>query len=97
MFISGKKLIISLVFITQSYSAVSKNTRLISKHYFIMKIWSEQELQKIAFNHSWDVDFKTFMNLYKKCAEKLHSFFVTDATLASDNSSRFRNNVLERI
>ena len=37
------------------------------------------------------------MNLYKTCTEKSYSFFVIDTTLASDNSSRFRKNLLERI
>ena len=37
------------------------------------------------------------MNLHKKCTEKLYSFLVIDTTLASDNSSRFRKNLLERI
>ena len=38
------------------------------------------------------------MNLYKKCTEKPFSFFfITDTTLASDNPSHFRKNVLERI
>ena len=38
LFIRGRKLNISLVFITQSYFAVPKNVRLNSMHYFIMKI-----------------------------------------------------------
>ena len=38
LFIRGKKLNISLVFIKQSYFTVSKNIRLNSTHYFIMKI-----------------------------------------------------------
>ena len=37
------------------------------------------------------------MNLYKKYTAKPHSFSVIDATLASDNGSRFRKNLLERI
>ena len=38
------------------------------------------------------------MNLYKKCTEKPFSFFlIIDTTLASDNPSHFRKNVLERI
>ena len=37
------------------------------------------------------------MNLYKKCTAKPYSFLVTDATLTSDNPSRFRKNLLERI
>ena len=38
LFIIGRKLNISLVFITQSYFALPKNIRLNSTHCFIMKI-----------------------------------------------------------
>ena len=62
-----------------------------------MKIPNKQELQQIAFNHSSDIDFKDFMNLYKKCTAKPYSFLVIDATLASDNPLRFRKNLSERI
>ena len=62
-----------------------------------MKIPNKRELQQIALNHSSDIDFKDFMNLYKKCTTKLYSFLVIDTAVASDNSSRFRNNLLERI
>ena len=65
------KLNISLVFIKKSYFAVPKNIRLNSVHYFIMKNPNKQELQQIAFNHSSDIDFKDFMNIYKKCTAKL--------------------------
>ena len=37
------------------------------------------------------------MNLYKKCTAKLNSFLVFDATLALDNPSRFRKNILQII
>ena len=37
------------------------------------------------------------MNLYKKCTAKPYFYLVIDATLASDNRSRFRENLLERI
>ena len=36
------------------------------------------------------------MNLYKKCAAKAHAFLINNTTLASDNSLRFRHNVLEQ-
>ena len=62
-----------------------------------MKIPNKRELQQIAFNHSSDIDFQEFMNLYKKCTAKTYSFLVIDTTLASDNSLRFRKNLLERI
>ena len=37
LFIRGRKLNISLVFITQSYFAVRKNIKLNATHYFVMK------------------------------------------------------------
>ena len=97
LFISGRKVNIYLVFIAQSYFAVPKNIRLNSAHFFVMKIPNKRELQQIAFNSSSDIDFKDFMNLYKKCTARPYSFLVIDATLASDNPSRFRKNLLERI
>ena len=68
LFIRGRKLNISIVFITQSYFKVPKDVRLNSTHFFIMKIPNKRELQQIALNHSSDVDFKGFMKIYKKCA-----------------------------
>ena len=74
LFIRGGKLNISLVFVTQSYLAIPKNTRLNSTQYFIMEIPNKQDFQQIVVNHSWDIDFQDFMNLYKKCIEKPYSF-----------------------
>ena len=68
-----------------------------STYYFVMKITNKRKLQQIAFNHSAYMDFQEFMNLYKMCTQKPYSFLVNDTTLASDNSSRFRKNLLERI
>ena len=62
-----------------------------------MKVPNKRELQKIAFNHSSDINFQEFLNLYKKFTAKPCSFLVIDTTLASDNPSRFRKNLLERI
>ena len=36
------------------------------------------------------------MNLYKKCTPEPYSFLIIDATLALNNSFRFRKNLLER-
>ena len=52
LFIRGRKLNISLVFITQSYFKVPKDVRLNSTHFFILKIPNTRELQQIALNHS---------------------------------------------
>ena len=62
-----------------------------------MKIPKKRELQQTAFNHSSDIDFQDFMNLYKKCTAKTYYLFVIDTTLASDNPLRFRKNLFERI
>ena len=51
-FISGRKLEIFLVFVTQSYFKVPKDVRLNSTHFFISKISNKRELQQIAINHS---------------------------------------------
>ena len=66
LFIRGRNLNISIVFITQSYFKVRKDVRLNSTHFFIIKIPNKRELQQIALNHSSDIDFKYFMNIYKK-------------------------------
>ena len=52
LFIRGRKLNISLAFITQSYFKVPKDVRLNSTHFFIIKILNKRELQQIALNHS---------------------------------------------
>ena len=54
-------------------------------HYSIMKIPYRQEAKQIAFSHSSDIDFKDFINLYKKCTAKLYSFLVIDAANTSNN------------
>ena len=64
-FIRGRKLNISIVFITKSYFKVPKDVRLNSTHFFIMKIPNKRELQQITLNHSSDIDFKDFMKIYK--------------------------------
>ena len=94
LFIRGRKLNISIVFVAQSYFKVPKDARLNSTHFFIMKIPNKRELQQIALNHSSDIDFKDFMNIYKKCTKESYSFLVNDTTLPSDNPLRFRKNLL---
>ena len=95
LFIRGRKLGVSIVFITQSKFKVSKDVRLNSTQFFIMKIPNKRELQKIALNHSSDIDFKGFLKTYKKCTAEPYSFLVNDTTLPSDDPSRFRKNLLK--
>ena len=62
--IRGRKLNISLVFITQSYFNIPKDVRLNTSHFFISKIPNKRQLQQIAINHSSDINTKDFTNIY---------------------------------
>ena len=59
-----------------------------------MKIPNKRELQKVASNHSSDIDLKDFMKLYKDYTKEPFSFLVDNTALSSDNPSRFRKNLL---
>ena len=93
MFIRGRKLNISLAFITQSYFKVPKDVRLNTSHFFITKVPNKRELQQLAINHSSDINFKDFVRIYKKCTDEPYSFLVNDTTLPSNNPLRFRKNL----
>ena len=92
LFIRGKKLNISIVFVTQSYFKVSKDVRLNSTHFFTMKIPNKRELNQTSLNPSSDIDFKDFMKIYRKCTAEPYSFSINDTNLTSDDPLR-----LERI
>ena len=89
LFIRGRKLNISLVFITQSYFKVPKDVRLNTTHFFIMKIPNKREIQQIAIDHSSNIDTKDFIKIYKKYTDEPYSFLVNDTTLTSNNPLRF--------
>ena len=93
LFIRGRKLNISLVFITQSYFKVPKDARLNTTHFFIIKIPNKRELQQTVTNHLSDIDFNDFIRIYKKCTDEPYSFLVNDTTLPLDNPLRFRKNL----
>ena len=78
LFIRCRKLNISLVFISQSYFKISKDFRNNSTHFFITKIPNKRVLQKIAINHSLDINTKCFIEIYRKCTDKTYSFLVIE-------------------
>ena len=80
LFTRDRKLNISVAFIIQSYFKVPKDVRLISTHFFIMKIPNKRELQQIALD----------------CTAEPNSFLVIDTDLPSDDPLRFRRNILEQ-
>ena len=64
LLIRCRKLNISLVFFS-----VSKEIRLNSTHYLIMKTHNRRELQQIAINNSADIDYKDFLKIYRNCTK----------------------------
>ena len=62
-----------------------------------MKTTNKTGLQQFIINlyNKSDIDFKDFMEIYKKCTAERYSFLVNNTTLPSDNSVCFRKNFLE--
>ena len=89
LFVRCKKLNISLVFVTQSYSSDPKNVRLNLTHYLIMKINNRNGLQNVA-----DIDYNDFVRIYRECTRKPNSFLTIDTTLPASDPLRFRENLL---
>ena len=55
----------------------------------MMKIHNKRELQITATNHSADIDYKDFMNIYRHCTDKRYRILIYN----SQNSSvKFRHN-----
>ena len=69
LFIRGRKLNISIVFITQSYFKMPKDVRLNSTHFFIMKIPNKRELQQIILNNSSVLTLKFLLKFIKNALQ----------------------------
>ena len=93
LFIRGRKLNISLVFINRSYFKVPKDVRVNTSHFFIGKTSNNGELQKVG-NHSSNISTKDFINIHRKCASEPYSFLVNDTTLPTNNPLKFRKTFL---
>ena len=50
-----------------------------------MKIQNKKELQQVASNHSFDINIKESIILYKIYAVKPYFFLAINTSLASDN------------
>ena len=95
LYIRGRKLNISSCFILQSHFKTFKYIRLNTTHFVVMRISDKRKPQKIALNHSSDIDFNNFMKIYKKCTAEPYSFLVNDTALPTDDPLRFRKNLLK--
>ena len=81
---------ISLCFLTQSYFTGPNDVRLNCTHYIIFNLNKKIELQKIAINHSSDIDFKDFVKIYRDCTTEPYNFLTIGTTQPVDK--RFKKN-----
>ena len=62
-----------------------------------MKINNRKELQNIAVNHSADIDYKDFINIYRERTREPYSFLTIDTTLPESYPLRFRKNLFHSL
>ena len=62
-----------------------------------MKIQNKKELQQVASNHSFDINIKESIILYKIYTVKPYFFLAINTSLASDNPLNLWCNLLERM
>ena len=74
LFLRGRKLNISLVFISQSYFKLPKTIRRNAAHYFIKKVPNRRELQTNSIKSFSNIYFKYSMKLYKDYTKEPYSF-----------------------
>ena len=92
--LQGIKLNISLFFTLQCYFKVPKTIRLNATHYFIMKKPNKRKLHQVASSYLSGIEFRAFRKFYKFYAKESISFLLNNTTLPSDNSLKFRKNIL---
>ena len=79
LFYRGRKMNISIVFITQCYFRALKDAILNSTHDILMKLGNKKELRSIAEEISGNVDYKDFLKMYNYCTNEPYSFMTSDA------------------
>ena len=85
LFLRGRKLNISLVFISQSYFKVPKTIRLNATHYFIIKTANLIELQQIASDNSLHIEFKDLKRLKVILKNHMAKMTITEKIKTVDN------------
>ena len=62
-----------------------------------MKINNREKLQNIAINHSANIDYKDFVEIYRECTKEPFNFLTIDTMLLASNPLRFRKNSFESL
>ena len=72
-------------YLTQSYFSVSKDVRLNSTHYLILKVDNRIELKNIATDYSAVIDYKNFTKIYRECTKESYNFLTIDTTFPAND------------
>ena len=60
-----------------------------------MKINNRKNLQNIAINHSADIDYNSFMKIYRECTKELFNYLTIDTLLPASDSLIFRKTLFD--
>ena len=60
-----------------------------------MTINNRIELKSIVIDHSADIDYNDFMEIYRKCTREPFNFLTIDTTLPASDPLRFRKNLFD--
>ena len=84
LFIRCRKLNISILFFRSKRCKIKFNT-----------ICDYEDQQQKRINHSADIDYQDFMNIYRECTKEPFNFLTIDTTLPASNLLRFRKNLFD--
>ena len=93
MYIRGRKLGISLIFISQSYYKIEKLIRLQCQVIFLKKTGCKKDLKMLLTEYSLNCTTEQLLKMYNKCSEVFEDFLLIDLN-ASQNDT-FRHNFLQ--
>ena len=93
LFIRGRKLNISLVFITKSYFKVPKDVRLILATFLLQKFQIKENFNKLQYTTRQTLILKILLISIENVQPNHIIFLVIDTMLASNNPLRLRKNI----
>jgi len=93
MFIRGRKMKITMMYLTQSFFAVPKMIRLQCDNIILIKITDSRDLKLILSCYSLNISIDNLLNMYKYACDSFGNFLLID--LAKPTNKQFRKNFKE--
>lgn len=91
VFIYGRKMNCSCIFISQSYFDIPKLIRKQCNYIVLRKVHSTKDLLRILQEYSLGLDIETLNSMYEKCTKDFNSFLMIDLE-TNDKKLKFRRN-----